>query len=130
MKNLLRISLLLFVIIIPFTGQSFTNQDTSKEKKIELRGTFRETPIKSLIQTPICASISLTSLNVDFLSNLGNIDIEITSVSEGFVYNNSVNTKTQTSLSIDVSSWNSGVYQIRFENSDGRYMYGTFEIDL
>lgn len=135
MKNLFRIYFLLTVITIPLVSHS-TNlsflEGSKKEirKEIKLEGALGgSSTVKSILQTPIEATICSSSLDVDFLSNMGNIDIQITSASEGFVYNNSVNTQTQTSLSINVSDWDNGIYEIRFIDSDGNYMQGTFEIE-
>jgi hypothetical protein len=82
-----------------------------------------------LLPTPIKATISSSNLEIVFLSNLGNIEVEVSSTSGSLVYQNNVNTQTQQNLSIDVSNWDSGAYQIRFINSEGRYMYGIFEIE-
>ncbi len=86
-----------------------------------------QTSTRSVLQTPIYATIGSTSLDVDFLSNLG---VEVYSLLGNSVYENKVNTQMQQKVSINVSDWDSGVYEIRFVDSDGNYMYGTFEIGL
>ncbi|MCG6191412.1 DUF3244 domain-containing protein [Maribellus maritimus] len=45
------------------------------------------------------------------------------------VYEANINTQTQEYISIDVSDWEYGIYQVRFVCSTGQYMYGTFEIE-
>lgn len=79
---------------------------------------------------PIRATISATSLDIEFLSNLGDINVEVYANNSGLVYEYNIDSQTQQSISISVSVWDSGIYEIRFVNSDGKYMYGTFEIGL
>ncbi|MBK5215875.1 MAG: DUF3244 domain-containing protein [Candidatus Pacebacteria bacterium] len=131
MKKLLLFSFILFTVFIPITSQSsnfpLLNQEEDIERLIDLDGSLAETDQRSLLPTPIIATISTSSINVEFSNNLGIIIVEISSPSGSLIYDNNINTQAQTNLSIDVSGWDGGVYQIRFENSDGRYMYGTFE---
>lgn len=91
-------------------------------------GSFHKKSVRSLILSPVEASISASALDVAFLEDLGDIDIEVYSGSGAVVYSESVNTQTQEQFSINVSEWDSGNYQIRFINSGGNYMYGVFEI--
>jgi hypothetical protein len=132
MKNLFKICLLLSVIIPQISHSSnVTPPENDAEKRIELKGYLEgSSTTKSVFQTPVEATISSNSLNVDFLSTLGDINVEVISVSEGLVYTNTVNAQTQQSLSINVSGWDYGMYEIRFTDSNGNYLYGTFEIGL
>ena len=131
MKNLLLICLFLSDILIPQISHSSTSITSSGDikKEIRLDGSLSENSTRSLLPAPIEAIISDSNLEVVFLSNLGNIDVEVSSTSGSLVYQNNVNTQTQQNLSIIVSNWDSGTYQIRFTNSEGRYMYGSFEIE-
>ena len=132
MKNLLLISLILFTVLIPNISQSsnFTLLNpVGVEDEIDLEGTLDVTSTRTPQPTPIQATINSSSLNVEFLNNLGIISVEVSSPSGSIIYNYNVNTQSQGTLSIDVSNWGSGVYQIRFVNSEGRFMYGTFEIE-
>ncbi len=129
MKNLFLICLFLSVILIPQISHSSTTISSDDEKIIELDGSLAATPTRSLLPTPIQATISSSNLEIVFLSNLSNINVEVSSTTGSLVYQNNVNTQTQQNLSIDVSNWDSGTYQIRFTNSEGRYMYGSFEIE-
>jgi hypothetical protein len=103
--------------------------EPDKEKEIDLEGTLHDLIIESLLPDPIHASINSYNLNAEFLSNLGVISVEVYSASGSLVYQNNVNTQIQQSISINISDWDSGVYKIRFVNSDGNFMYGSFEID-
>jgi hypothetical protein len=133
MKKTLLICFLLLGLIVPKFGEPYPSpfsNPTDTKKEIRLTGSFRTRTPRSLTLSPIEATISTTSLDIVFLQDLGGIDIEIYSESGNIVYSESVDTQTQQYLSIDVSAWNSGIYQIRFVNSDGNYVYGTFEIGL
>jgi hypothetical protein len=130
MKNLSLICLFLSVILIPQISHSSTliTSDDVKED-IVLNGSLADESVRSVFQSPIQAVISSLSLDVVFLYNVGNINVEVYTASGSLVYQNNVNTQTQQNLSIDLSDWDSGIYQIRFTNSEGRYMYGSFEIE-
>lgn len=133
MKKLLLICVILLGIIIPgissnSPSSSFT--DTSDVKKeIRLMGSLGESSARSLLQEPIQATVSNTDLDVTFLYNVGIIEVEIYSESGSTVYTTTVDTQTQGGVSIDVTGWDSGIYEIRFVSATGQYMYGIFEID-
>lgn len=130
MKDLFRISLFLIVILIPQISNSLSIAIPEGTKKdIDLMGSFNEASTRSPQQNQIQSTISSTSLDAEFLTNLGNINVEVYSATGSLVYENNVNTQTQQSISINVTSWDSGIYEIRFVNSDGNYKYGTFEIE-
>ncbi|MFV0269405.1 MAG: DUF3244 domain-containing protein [Draconibacterium sp.] len=132
MKKLPIILLVLVILLFPGISQSFNlnllNQG-DVQKEIDLQGSLSEISIRSVLPDPIYATISSASLNVDFLYNIGNIDVEIYSGSGAVVYSDSVNTQIQEQLSIDVTGWDSDFYEIRFVGSAGQYMYGTFIIE-
>ena len=131
MKNLSLIFLVLLAVLIPNIGQSFNSTlliPTDGTKEIFLDGTLDDTASRSPQRQIIRATINPFVLNIEFLTNTGDIDVEVSSADGSLVYEHSVNTETQTSLSINVSNWDNGIYEIRFTDSDGNYMYGTFEI--
>ncbi|WP_321348720.1 DUF3244 domain-containing protein [uncultured Draconibacterium sp.] len=131
MKNLAIISLIVFVLFSTATGHSSNLNllyPSDINKEVILYGTLPVTSSRSLFKEPIYATIGSSSLNVEFLYNIGNIHLEVTNQVGECTYENNVNTQTQQSISINVSNWDSGIYEIRFVNSDGNYMYGTFEI--
>ena len=132
MKKILLICFLFWGIAIPKIGESFPSPFSSTgdtKKEIRLKGSFYKKSVRSLTLSPIEATISTTGLDVVFSQDLGDIDVEIYSESGNIAYSESVDTQIQQYLSIDVSAWNSGTYQIRFVNSEGLYMYGTFEVE-
>ena len=132
MKKLLFICFILWGTIIPGTANStlpsFTDPADIK-REIRLMGSLGTGSIRSLLPDPIEATIGNSNLDVIFLNNVGIIDVVIYSESGDIVYTTTVDTQTQESLSIDVSGWDSGLYEIRFVNSTGQYMYGTFEVE-
>lgn len=130
MKNLFLICLFLSVIFIPqisYSSTSVTSGDVKKD--IDLKGSLADATIRSVFEAPIQATISPSSLDVVFLSNVGDIEVEVYAASGSLVYENNVDTQMQENLSIDVFGWASGTYQIRFVSSTGQYMYGIFEIE-
>ena len=132
MKKLPIVLLVLVTLLFPGISQSsnsnlFNQGDVQKE--IDLMGSLSEISIRSVLPEPIYATIGSASLNVDFLYNIGNIDIEVYSITGAIVYSQSVNTQTQEQLSIDVTEWDSDCYEIRFVGSTGNYIYGTFEVE-
>jgi hypothetical protein len=130
MKNLFRICLFISVVFSPQISNSSTSIASGDvRKEIDLDGSLDDAIIRSVFSAPIQATISSSSLDIVFLSNVGDIEVEVYAASGSLVYENNVDTQTQQNLSIDVFNWNSGVYQIRFVNSEGKYMYGTFEIE-
>ena len=132
MKKILLFSLILVTTIATSYGTSdmpsYLSQK-NKKKDIKLKGTFKRISTRSLTFSPVEATIGTTGLDVIFLQDLGDIDVEIYSESGNIAYSESVDTQTQEYITIDVSAWNSGSYQIRFVNSEGLYMYGTFEVE-
>lgn len=131
MKNLFRISLFLLIFLIPQIGNSSPIAIPEGTKKdIELKGSFNDVSPRMFYLDPIRATISATSLDIEFLSNLGDINVEVYTNNGGLVYEYNIDSQTQQSISISVSDWDSGIYEIRFVNSEGKYMYGTFELGL
>lgn len=131
MKNLLIFCFVLLGVIIPCSGESSSFQfsfQTDPEEDIELLGDLSNPGIRSVLPTPIQAMIGSNYLNAYFLYNVGDINVEVHNSSGELIYETSVDTSIQSSISIDVTEWNSGKYEIRFVNTIGSYMYGCFEI--
>ena len=130
MKKLISICLFLFVILLPQISFSLTPGSSDVEKVIELDGSLNNVSTRSILSDPISATIGPNSLNVNFLYNVGNISVEVYSLSGELIYEADVDTSIQSSMSIiNVTDWSSNFYEIRFVNSTGNYMYGTFEIE-
>jgi hypothetical protein len=117
------------IITASFTSKSFSSVLMSNtEKEIELHGSLSNIQPRSLLPDPIEAFINSSGLNAIFLSNLGDIDVVVYDASGAIVHQQTVNTQTEQQLTIDLYSWYKGVYQVKFINSTGQFMYGTFEI--
>lgn len=117
------------IITASFTNKSFSSVLMSNtEKEIELHGSLSNIQPRSLLPDPIEAFINSSGLNAIFLSNLGDIDVVVYDTSGAIVHQQTVNTQTNQQLTIDLYSWDKGVYQVKFINSTGQFMYGTFEI--
>ncbi len=129
MKKLISICLFFFVILFPQISSSLTPDSSDVEKVIELDGALNNASTRSILPDPISATISPYSLNINFLYNVGNISVEVYSLSGELIYETKMDTSTQSSISIDVTEWDSDFYEIRFLGSTGNYIYGTFEIE-
>lgn len=93
-------------------------------------GSLGETSTRSVIlQEPIQATIDSNYLKAYFLYNVGDINIEVYNSFGELIYETNVDTSTQSSISIDVTEWDSDFYEIRFLGSTGNYIYWTFEIE-
>jgi hypothetical protein len=101
---------------------------SQSKKEIELKGDLPGVSTKSAIR-PIQAFIDTSELEVDFSYNLGDIDVVIYSEDGNTVYERSVDTSEEDQLLIDLSVLEPGIYEIRFINTEGQFMYGEFEID-
>lgn len=99
------------------------------EKVIDLKGSLSEVSVRSVLSATIQATISSICLDIVFSYNVSNIELEVYSASGSLICKDNIDTQTHNFLSIDVSDWDSGIYQIRFVNSEGQYMYGTFKIE-
>ena len=123
--------LLFFIIgsIVPILSGYSSFNTTDVEKEIELKGSLYETSVRSVLLNPIEATISISHIEVAFLYDVGNINVVVYTESGTIIYDNNIDTQTQENLTIDISGWDSGIYQIRFIGSTGQYMYGTFEIE-
>lgn len=132
MKNLLIFCFVLLCVIIPWNGESssflFPSQN-DPEEQIELLGEVNNPGIRSVLPTPIQATIGLNFLNAYFLYDVGEINVEVYNSSGELIYETNVDTSTQSSISIDVSEWNSDLYEIRFVSTAGNFMFGSFEIN-
>ena len=107
---------------------SSINYSLDAEEEIELSGSLSDISTRSVI-CPIQAFKSTSEIRADFLYNLGDIDVVIYDEAGHVVYERTVNTSVEDQIFIDISSLTQGIYEIRFVNSEGQFMYGEFEID-
>ena len=128
MKKLLRICLFISIISVLQIGQSITAMPPS-EDEIVLEGSLDDSSTRSVLPDPINATIGPKGLNVNFLYNVGNINVEIYNSLGEMVYEKNVDTQIQGALTIDVSGWDIDFYEIRFVRTTGNYMFGTFGIN-
>ncbi len=126
-KNILICCAFLCVMITDAVPPSYSVNNVGSEE-IKLRGSLQPNGPRSVIR-PIQAFIGTSELNIDFLHDVGDIDVVVYDGAGNVVYQKTVNTLTEDHLSINISVWNPGNYEIRFINSEGRFMYGEFEID-
>jgi hypothetical protein len=75
---------------------------------------------------------SIDKLHLKFLDDIGNIEVVIYNEEGNIVYQRNVDTLGKNQVSIDISAFEQGNYEIRlirFTNSQEQFMYGEFEID-
>jgi hypothetical protein len=77
---------------------------------------------------PIEAYLSQSSLDIYFLQDLSDITIEIVDEFGEQVFFNEVSPVGGISLHIDISSFDTGEYTIKFVNAKGQYLEGSFVI--
>ncbi len=132
MKTRLLFTLLLTVFAVLFTD-AFSNinlgKSRDKEEEIILMGSLETGKVKSLfIPVPFEVWKSSTSIDVIYLSNLSNINVEVKNSSGQSVYSNNVNPVNGGHLLIDILGWEAGNYTITFSDSLGGCVYGAFTI--
>jgi len=127
MKKTTVFSVLLLVMLA--VSPSVTISDTSLEKEIELTGSFSTSVLKSAVSFfPIRAWIGAAQLHVMYLQDQASINTIIYSQTGNMVYSQNNNAQTGNQEYIDVSGWEEGMYEIRFINSQGLFLFGKFEI--
>lgn len=105
------------------------NANTSDIKEeVLLAGTLGTGMIKSLTIIPFDVWKSSTSIEIDYLSNLSNITVEIKSDSGQTFHHSIVNPVSGGQLIIDIQGWAAGNYTITFTNDTGGCVYGAFTI--
>ena len=104
-----------------------TANESYERGVIALRGDYTKKKQKSLIK-PVRAFISCRSVEVDFNTVLGIIDISVYDETGNTVYWQSVDAYAGLQVFIDIASFDEGWYTIEFVDSQGRYLSGDFEI--
>ena len=125
MKRIYSILLFLCCLLTVSTGYALTHKIDGD--KIRLKGEFPPPVTKSLVD-PIEDFQTGQSIEVSFYSKLGIITIFIYDETGEIVYQQSTSTYSGLQLSIDITSFDSGVYTIEFVNAQGQYLSGSFEI--
>ena len=120
-------SVLLFLCCLSTISVSYALTHKVAGDKIDLSGNLPDGKQKSLI-APIGALLAGQSIEVSFYSNLGTITVFIYDETDDIVYMQSTSTYSGLQISIDITSFDSGVYTIEFVNAQGQYLSGSFEI--
>jgi len=125
MKRFLIFSCLICLGIYSLTHASFKNHNPSilLEGKLIGSGPMRNsTP-------PVEAYQNATDVLLVFNSNLGRLNIEVLDEVGDTVFKTTVNATTGSTLTIDTSSWESGVYTLLITDGLGGFLEGVFEIE-
>jgi len=101
------------------------------ETNVALKGKLIGTgPIRNQPQTPpIEAYQNSTSVELAFLVDLGNLNIEVFDETDDIVYQTKVNALAGGSHTINTINWASGEYTLLITDGQGGYLEGVFEIE-
>lgn len=103
-----------------------THHFEESNKIIDLLGDLTATGTRSLY--PIIVTQYDDCLEVVFVDNkLGEILIQISGNMNNHLYQNTINTNQQETI-IPLSNFENGKYEIKFTNSQGKYLRGEFVI--
>lgn len=100
---------------------------TEKDSKIDLSGNFPSTGTRSVFEPIILMQYS-GYLEVEFSNNFGIILIEIKDKANNTIYHDAIDTNSQKHYQLFLSGYENGSCYIKFTNSQGRYLEGTFVI--
>jgi hypothetical protein len=104
---------------------SFGN--SKADDQIELHGSLSNGQLRpSFIPFEVTQSANL--ITIAYQSTLSNIGIQITDELGVTVYSNNVNPVSGQQLSISITGWEAGSYEITISNSSGGFISGEFNI--
>ncbi|MDR3327398.1 MAG: DUF3244 domain-containing protein [Prevotellaceae bacterium] len=118
---------LFFVSLFCSLNLGATINEDGNDNPIE-NGNFIDNNKQRSLLEPIQAFKTEQSIQVSFSANSGTISISISNKTGGIVYQQSVNTSSLQQVIINISSFASGEYEIKFVNSQNKYLSGVFEI--
>jgi hypothetical protein len=121
--------LLLFVLVN--IGLLSTNAGIAGSKEsdpISLAGNLLNSGTRSPL-SPISAFQDSDYIEVTLSRFLGEISVEISDEANNIVYNETINSSTQSNLYIDTVSLEAGEYTIKFTNTQSQYLSGNFVIE-
>jgi len=103
---------------------------SGKSDPIDLEGSLVEEGTRSLLSLPPISAIQYSDyIEVGLSRFLGEISVIIYDEANNVVYNETVNPVTQSSFSIDTGFLGTGEYSIKFTDSQGQYLEGSFVIE-
>ncbi len=129
-----KITLVCFIIIllnalVPKTSfSSFSSSLTGEKNEVKLVGSLSENHVRSVFNQ-IEVFKTASELDVNFLCDVGSIDIVVYDDSGNIAYEENVDTSAVRQVSIDISGWDPGSYEIRLIDTDGNFMYGEFDVE-
>ena len=133
MKNTIIFLILHFAVCLS-TGSFLPASAHSAEAKggspIELLGKLSGGGTRSHIAFPPITAFQYSDyIEVNFSESLGTISVSIYDDSGNIVYNGAIDTSLQSVLYIDTARMEKGEYSIRFTNTEGEYLEGSFGIE-
>jgi len=107
------------------------HKGNEKTDSIVLKGNLEgKGPIRSqTMQSPVVAYQNSTCIQLVFLDDLGKLTISVDDQTGYNIYLTTVNATDGSTLSIDTSSWESGVYTLLITDGLGGFLEGVFEIE-
>lgn len=108
----------------PVSNESCTAKSSSR---VTLRGSLPTPTTRSIFQ-PVEVFLNAKELNIYYLYDLGNVEVSIINKEGSLVFNETQSiTKGDQSL-IDLNDFPEGIYEIKFRNSDGDGLSGSFNV--
>lgn len=114
------------VLILPFI--MLEAQSTPNSKEIELMKETPNGPLRAPAAPAINAYLSGDFITINYLSDLGNVHIEVKDESESIVYQCTEPSGANNTSYIDLYSFESGLYTITITNDGCLYLQGVFEL--
>lgn len=125
MKNT-NLLVIIAVLILPFI--MLAAQSTPNSKEIELMKETPSGPPRAPAAPAINAYLSGDFITINYLSDLGNVHIEVKDESESIVYKCTEPSGANNTSYIDLYSFESGLYTITITNDGSLYLQGVFEL--
>ena len=123
-KIILICSALFWVMIIEALPASFTGKN-----EVKLYNSLTDLSTRRTVVHQIQVFKTTSKLDANFLGDVGSIDIVVYNDSGNIVYQDNVDTSAVHQLSIDISGWEQGSYEIRLIDADDHFMYGEFDVE-
>ena len=131
MRRIIIFTLCLVLANITFINSSAETSellDSKGPSKITMKGTLFSIPLRS-VTSPIEVSQDDNNIYVNFLCNLGNLNIVVLNPNGTQIYQKTVNATNGSSLTISTGLWPTGDYTIQISDTQGGFMEGVFTVE-
>jgi len=132
--SILMFALIFSSIVVAFGNLNIMFASGDFDKQLILKGDngdvgdYQPLSIGLNLENLIIAYQNQTSIKIDFNEYIGDVNVGIVKNSAN-VYQNTINTMTESSLIINIEGLQSGNYRLNFEDAQGRKAYTDFKIE-